>query len=928
MAAVLLDDDGNPLNKSKPKVLDDNGQEIPDHPHAGLLDFLGGLDDKRREFLQNHPIISRLLSGPTAEDQAKDLLPSGKPAQLVGQEFPKVPGVQSAADALANKIDNPQGEGGTLRGFTAGAIHGVGGLLSTLAPLPVGGVKGNMDVLESGEQPKSNEPTPLKYQDAEIVPKQGDINLPTDTPLPKPNLPNEFAPVDAEVAPEVKNTSIATKTPEQIGYERILANKGIGADNLEPIPNGWSRVGENVKGDDVNKDFSIPDDVDASKGNVSDELVNKPNPNADLEHQELSVVKQPDTIYNQDGKQDGFAEPKFKDDMVPNPNHDNPAIPESSNIAPKGDITAYDSQYNSVNKVLDRDPLTSPISKILTDAQDIKPRWLYGKFREFEQPIQDLNKDQAIAVVKLQNHGVSDPAYNQANNITPDMINRANQLQSLFDDVHDFMVQMGVKGNNGTTNLGYLSNYIPHMQRGPNGMMEQIKDIWAHYVGRQNPFYKAMFDSSIDPNNTSTSTDIFSKGLAKDPWSQFTMTRKGNMNPADIEWDPRKVIPAYLESAARLSFDGPAIVKAENAFKQVESQLAPRQRELAAWAITNYSGYESRPNLDAPWDSITRSMAKKTAQSLISFSPGVHLLHLGEIPANIFPDLGPKYTAIGVKDLTTNLFSNFKEMAQLGLIQDEVKPMSFKTVGEKIDSIGYYRSYVESIVKAIAYRGAKAMYADQGLTGAELTNAAIKKAKDLTLTVDKSRQMMGLSPEAKMFGGASNKLTGQFKGIPLKFAEQQQEWIKQLAANPKGADAWYKVLKTLTGVGVAGALTYETGKKLVHGATPLELGAGAALGPFASLMGRIGTDAYMSAKASVPENLGGKPDPARANQYFMQLLIDSAAFFTPGGNQIKRLVKYGSDKGYLSGGITDPGAYGGKHNPKPMRLRFTTPSVK
>jgi hypothetical protein len=1040
MSVQLLDDNGNPINGSgKSKILDDNGNEIQNHPSAGIWDFVDSLDEGRKNFLQNHPVINRLLVGDKVD-------PNGY--KVVGPEFPHIPGVAKGADWLADKIDNPQGEGGFYHGLAAGMVHGVGSILGgPLTPLPASGFGGNVtkstdfnpDIIDANFK---SENIPVSESVISSSPKQlgtGDINLPSEQSLP--NLPHEFAPVDAEVAPDVKSTSIATKSPEESGYERILA-KG-GSESLEQIPPTWEHLdGDGNKiGDDnisnnksnqpniisdetgnpikvyhgtVNKNININDlnpdspnvrpssagikgisftsdqgyasgftripgtkvgeqkgrilsgyismgnplDItDAIKngqeqglsfgdakrealksltpehdgvifrgndynpdeyivrsnkqihselpitqsvgdGSTSDNITKLSNPSApEPEHQLLVPTQQPDTIHNQDGVQDGFKEPNFPNDVK---------VPDNEPSSPN-DISTYDSQFNSMHKILNKYPETAGISKVLTDAADVKPRWLYGQFRQFENVSKGLSKSDRQTLGVLINHGTSDIAFNQTHNITPDMIDRANQAKSLFDDVHKFMLSMGVKGNQNTTDLGYLAQYLPHMERGPAGLVENIKNIWSHYLGRENPLYKVMFDTSSKVPMSDSIGDMFGKGTSTDPWSAFTMSRNDKMNPADIEWDYNKIVPAYLESVAKVAFDGPAVAKAEALLKQNADKMPPRVKEVAKAAITNFSGYEPNPVLNEHLNVLTRTIARKTAQSLISFNPGVHLLHAGEIPANIFPELGPKYTGIGIKELTTNAFSNYEEMARLGLLQDEVKPMSFKTIGEKIDSIGYYRSYVESLVKGIAYRGAKAKYLDMGMSSSEATRLAIKDAKDMTLTVDKSRQMMGLTSESKIVGGPFNRLAGQFKGIPLKFVEQQEDFLKALINNPKAAGPYIKVISALAGSAAAYEGGKEINRKLIHAVNPTDLATGAVMGPTASLFARMAQDVGLAAKAYKSGN------NEQMKNYFLQSLVDGAAWLMPGGNMIKR---------NLPNSIVKPGSSNAGKN-RPMRLKFT-----
>lgn len=967
MAAQLLDDDGNvisskPKSNINPPLMDDNGNTIGEHPHSGLTDVLASFPDKTREFLSKHPIINDILNGATKT-------PSGL---NITHDADHVPGVAKGFDSLADKIDNPKGEGGYLRGFAGGALHGIGNILGgDLYPLPSPvKPKGFTEVVPGGNEPSPITSNPVDFEgiknravDAEIVPNFKTSNAPVkELPSFNHDLPAEFAPVDSAVDVSNKSEIKPQTSPDELGYNRVLENQG--KKELEPLPKGWEHTGgegidpmpddwdwktdgklvntsddgeidlspPNPRGDTISerdRDSNMildtvqktrntnlignPDDPDikdliSRAKNVTPGANDEPNQALATVSNEHQVLIKPDTIRSMTGVEDGFAQPKFEEDKV---NNTNP-IPAPGMAKPEksvDDASDWDLQFNSMNKLLDKYESTKGISKVITDAQDIKQRWLYGKFREFKDIFDGLNDEQAKAVAKLQNHGTGDIAYNQANNITPDMINRADQLKSSFDDLHQFMVQMGVKGNKGETKLGYLSQYFPMMKRGPEGMQEQIKDIWAHYVGKENPFYKLVTTHQPEQINKVSDqvNDMYDKGTSMDPWAAFTMSRTGNMNPADIEWNPRKVIPAYLESAAKVTFDGPAIEKAESLLKQNAESMSPRLKVGAGNYIKNYSGYDAQEPLARDWNSLARSAANKVANSLISFNPGVHLLHAGEIPADILPGLGPYYTTIGIKDFFLNIHKNFQDMASLGLLQDEVKPMAFKTLDEKIDSIGYYRSYVESIVKGIAYRGALAKALDNGLAHPDAVKEAIKVAKDLTLTVDKARQMAALTPESKAgAGGPVVILAGQFKGIPLKYIEQQEDFIKALAANPKALNAWGKVALSMLGTAGAYAFGKEVNKKLIHIESPTDLIMGATTGPLSDILKRMINDTTLAAKAYQ------KGDMQQAKNYSIQSIMDVATLFTKGGNQIRKL---------LPDSISKPGSTGNKGK---MRLRFNS----
>jgi hypothetical protein len=613
--------------------------------------------------------------------------------------------------------------------------------------------------------------------------------------------------------------------------------------------------------------------------------------------------------------QDGFAEPKFVEDAklkdvgspeVPPPGQITSANDKGGENTPFKDVSGTRAEYSSVHKLLSLKPETKPIADALLYAQDKGGEWLASNMRDFEEISRELDNSQKSQLGQLIDHGTKDLKYNldPKNGVTPDLINRANQAKQLLDEVFVKARTAGATNESGKP-IGYLDQYFTHMAKEPEGMINQIKEIYNHYLGRNAPIPELFLGKKEIPQDKGMGVtgDIYDKGMGN-PWSPYTQTRSG-MNPAEIEWNYNKVIPAYLESMKKVLFDAPAINKAT---AQLEKVPDSNLKDTATWAIKNFSGYDADKNLHGAFDAAANQVARVTARSFVNLNLSLHALHLGEIPVNIYPELGAKYTTMGVADMLRHPLQNYTEMVRLGLLQGETKPWAFKTVAERMDSASYFFSSIESMVKGIAYNGSKRMYLDQGMSPTEAKYAALAKAKDLTLTVDKARQMKGLSPEANVAGGpVFSRLGNQFKAIPSKIVEQYIDIAREVGKDPAKMEPYLKMMKAVAGSTAAGVAT-AYGAHMYH-VNPKSLVATSAFGPFANTMYRIFANDIYNAGKRFHEG-----DDNGAKQYLMQAIIDTAAWATPGGNTLKKGAS-------LLGMDTEPG----KNSQRPMKLKFSNP---
>jgi hypothetical protein len=136
----------------------------------GYLDIAG-------DFLNAHPVLHRLVLGPTDDDMKyyKETAEryaghplDDKAGQILGPGFAKIPGLESATDKLANYVT---GSDGNLRLAAGALIKGVGGFLETAADPRGLALRGNHpDITTSNVRP--------------------DITASAPTPKPKLGLPS------------------------------------------------------------------------------------------------------------------------------------------------------------------------------------------------------------------------------------------------------------------------------------------------------------------------------------------------------------------------------------------------------------------------------------------------------------------------------------------------------------------------------------------------------------------------------------------------------------------------------------------------------------------------------------------------------------------------------------------------------------------
>lgn len=862
------------------------------------------LSDSTSKFLANHPygrqVLQQLFTGssPEAEKIHQEFLTKhGAPqGETTGPGLMKIPGVEPATNWLEHQVDP------TDSPFYTG-----------IRPALAGGLKFIGDTIASGFDPRTafpGKPTP------EVIPsepiKEPLALGPAPTHIANPpkfiagpsSLESPFA--SGEVASSNVKPDIAAKiagldtggiptqtqsrfNPAELAEQKRQSNLSFGqaaqnpgqsidiaSQRTLPLESGDTTGGFNEQTSDSGKlDYPLNITPNVLRPRTSQtELLGKLPESTDLTTPEQGsnisfisggpdnipevVKKKPDYYTGQqipnasdnlpsairNSSEQLESNPAIATSDVPKPSLDrvqnapqratktsDVILPKPGTPAPSKDVSGFAANFRSPHKVLLEKPETASIAEMILNANDEKLQWTREKLDHLVTLTQGLSKEERIELGQIT-EGV--------HSINPELLNRAQQAKRILDNVfHDL-----------PEGTGYIDRYLTHIEKQPEDFQVAAKQIfdWHKITG--------LFENKPIGEDSKGLGDMFEKGLGN-PNSPFVKHRSDVID--NLEYDVNKIWPAYVESVAKLVFDKPAV---EASKKIIEGLSSSNLKELAQWYIKNYTRYDAEQGLHKAWNGFVDQIARTTARSVIAFNPGLHMLHLGEIPANIFPELGAKYTMHGIKEVASKPMSTWSEMARLGLLQSEIRPFGFKTAVEKFDSISYGLSYIESLVKGIAYNGAKAKFIDEGLDEAAASLKALRFAKDSTFTVDAARQMKGFSPESNAVGGEiGSRLGGQFKQIPAKIVEQFFDISKRAAQNSTMAARLYAG----TGIALAGA---GIGAHTYH-VNPTSLLTTATFGPFSTVLGKVGYDLFI------------KHDAPSA-------LKEVTIWATPGGANIKK----------------------------------------
>lgn len=159
------------------------------------FDWLDTISDETKKFLNEHPTglkFIKSLLGEQSPETIAEYKKRGINPELKGPGLQTIPAIGKGFDYIADKIDNPQGEGGYIRGAIAGSLHGLGNLASVVDPRAVGVGRGNVANSEEPPLPKvtdfHSEPIPPKPSGViDLAPNEkGTYEQTPNAPKPEP----------------------------------------------------------------------------------------------------------------------------------------------------------------------------------------------------------------------------------------------------------------------------------------------------------------------------------------------------------------------------------------------------------------------------------------------------------------------------------------------------------------------------------------------------------------------------------------------------------------------------------------------------------------------------------------------------------------------------------------------------------------------
>lgn len=475
-------------------------------------------------------------------------------------------------------------------------------------------------------------------------------------------------------------------------------------------------------------------------------------------------------------------------------------IPPPGQAKPLRDINNPTAEFGSVNQVLSTREETKPIADIITRSQDDKMKWIAQTERELSSLSAGLNKQDRQVFGRILNG-------EQVEGVNPTLVERAKAAREVLDSIHE-QIPAGAKWSG--EDIGYLDNYLTHiMKEGGDDVGSAIKNVFDYHFGTKSPLFR-LFERPYLSAEPGSKEVIYGGRGTKTPSSPFAETRTGQLG-SNIEYDVNKIFPAYVESIAKVIFDKPAIAEAKSIIDKLPDS---RLKELSGWYLKNYTRYDALPGLTEAWNSLAGQVARTTSRSLLGFNTGLQSLHVARLVGNMWPELGTKYSTIGLAKVASQPIQAWNEAARLGLLYNEVRPFAFKTAMEKYDSMANLFSVADYLDKAIGYHGFKAKFMAAGLPEEEASARALSETKRVSMTVDPSRV-------TKFFGhdegawGATKQLALQYKQIPTKIAEQYIRIAMNAKQNPAAAIRLTTGVSALIAAHEAGAHVFHLGYNLV-----------------------------------------------------------------------------------------------------------------
>lgn len=475
-----------------------------------------------------------------------------------------------------------------------------------------------------------------------------------------------------------------------------------------------------------------PTDINLTISNkpktVSEERVNP-----EVLGSEVRKVASPDNIH-----------PTLTDaqESIPHTNADELQLPKPGR-ATTNEPGAVRASFQSpdISNQLRNNPHTGPITNDVIKTEDLKMKWVAEKLHDAADSISGFNKESLARIYDYLDGSPVNLDYKEQN--------AAIRLRGILDQVRQDAVDAGIQ-------IGKIEEYITHIQKNDENLFSGLMNTLRYY---------GLWGKNQGTTNASDLAGLFNLGLGN-PKSPYTMTRTGNVNT--LEKDLTKVLPMYLESMGKIIHDAPLMDRIKPLIKNMPDGV---YKELMTQYARQYANFTNYPAFKAAAARFNNTLATMENRALISLNPNPHMYHLGQLLGTVYPVLGEKYTLTGAKQFFSNPAAAYHELARLGLLSGNSKPLAFQTPMQRVDSIGYYGSILESVSKGIAYYGTKAKLNANGIFGEEATMQAINEAKRLTLAISPARSSNAFGSKPEGLLGVLGKEALRFKQTPAKYAE-------------------------------------------------------------------------------------------------------------------------------------------------------------
>lgn len=471
---------------------------------------------------------------------------------------------------------------------------------------------------------------------------------------------------------------------------------------------------------------------------------------------------------------------------VPTPKTPGPMMEIPTGIISRAAKTAH-SWFQSSDNFLNKTPKLQPIVENIKQAFYNKYKWKQETFGELEQSTKGF---------KGKWSDVSDYLEGQLTNPSPEVKAVGDSWRGVLNKVHQQMLDAGVTQKSGEP-VNYLKDYLTHIMK-DDTFGEIISDSLKGIIGKETGIKERLFGSKKVPFEKASS-GTFSKNQT--PESPFVEPRTAEIPNKLLERDPRKILRAYIDSVGKVIFDKPAVLKNQKLITEIPPEAM--ERSSADWYNKHYAGTD-----EVGWmkslRQFDRKVARMGARSVLPFNLGIQSLHGARVAVQIWPELGTKYTSIGVKNSITDFKGAYERLKASGLTQRDT-PAMFKTKMELADNLGNYFDIGNSFAKMISLEGNRARLKELGDPHWE-RNAVYETA----------RQEGVVNPTTPIpVATVLPKFFMQFKYWAFKYGENAATALAD-AKIKKDRASFEKVARYIVAGVAAEELTKKSGVKLYH----------------------------------------------------------------------------------------------------------------